>query len=265
MNDSPSLSPSAPPAVSPLADSAPPQPPPLSEAARIVNTYAAPSLTFTDIRRKASWWAPWLLASIIGSLFMFSVSRQIGWQQVAQNSIAQSSPAQQDRMEHAAPQQQTAIIAQIAGFIKYTAFVGPIIGLIVTLIVAAVLLGTVNFLFAGRSTFAEMFAMVNYAYLPTVLKYLLGIVMLYVAPNPDRFNLQNPVGTNLGFYLDPASPKWLLSLAGSADIVTIWIVVLMILGCAILGRISRGKAAAAVLGWWALIILFSTARAAITG
>jgi hypothetical protein len=262
MNDSPIVSqPGLPVSSVPASDPNPP----LSEAARIVNAYAAPSLTFYDIRRKATWWAPWLLGALVGFAFMFSVSREIGWTQVAQNAMAQAPAAQQDQFSRATPAQQAATLHQIASFTRIAAFTGPVIGLLAALVVAVVLLGTVNFLFGGAATFAGMFAMVNYAYLPVVLKYLLGIVMLYVAPNPERFNLQNPVGTNIAFYLDPSSPKWLLSLGTSADIVTIWIAVLMVLGCSIVGRISRGKAAAAVLGWWAFIIVASTAWAAIRG
>jgi len=40
------------PPVSALA----PETVPLSEGARIVNTFIAPSKTFTDLRRNASWW-----------------------------------------------------------------------------------------------------------------------------------------------------------------------------------------------------------------
>ena len=35
--------------------------PPMSEGARIINTFIAPSKTFTDLRRSAAWWAPFLL------------------------------------------------------------------------------------------------------------------------------------------------------------------------------------------------------------
>ncbi len=41
------------------------EPAPLSEPARILNTFIAPSKTFTDLQRKSSWWAPWLLISIV--------------------------------------------------------------------------------------------------------------------------------------------------------------------------------------------------------
>ena len=41
--------------------------PKMSEMGRLLNVFGAPSKTFADIRRNASWWAPWL----IGALFFF--------------------------------------------------------------------------------------------------------------------------------------------------------------------------------------------------
>src|SRR5579862_9748343 len=54
-----------------LASTADPESPPLSESARIVDIFIAPSKTFTDLHRNASWWAPWLLISISSLAFVF--------------------------------------------------------------------------------------------------------------------------------------------------------------------------------------------------
>jgi hypothetical protein len=70
-----------------------PEPAPLSEGARILNTFAAPSKTFTDLRRNASWWAPWLLLSAVSILFFYVMDRQIGFDQISKNEISRSSRA----------------------------------------------------------------------------------------------------------------------------------------------------------------------------
>src|SRR5580693_5040017 len=71
------------------------EPAPLSEGARIVNTFIAPSKTFTDLRRNASWWGPWLLISIFALVFIYSMGRQIGFDQISRNEIANSPRADQ--------------------------------------------------------------------------------------------------------------------------------------------------------------------------
>ncbi len=237
---------------------------PLSEVERIVDTYVAPSKTFTDIRRSARWWGPYILSILVSVLFTFAMAQRIGWDRVAQNTLAQS-PSQQQRMENMTPEQRATMVGQVAAAIKYTAYATPVIALLVLLIVSAVLLGTINFIFGGQARFGQMFAVVNYAYLPNVLKYLFAAVMLYVAPDPDRFNIQNPVGTNPGFFLEPDTSKWISSLLSSIDLFSIWIVVLLVIGCAIVGRVRRGQAATAVVGWYVLATLIGAAWAGIRG
>src|ERR1700726_5086778 len=77
------------------ADMPSPEAAALSEGARIINTFIAPSKTFTDLRRNASWWGPWLLISICALIFVYSMSRQVGFEQISKNEIAHSSRAEQ--------------------------------------------------------------------------------------------------------------------------------------------------------------------------
>jgi hypothetical protein len=61
----------------PVASSPAPEAAPLSEGSRIINTFIAPSKTFTDLRRSAMWWAPWLLISIFSVALIFTIGKQI--------------------------------------------------------------------------------------------------------------------------------------------------------------------------------------------
>src|SRR5579863_8162992 len=77
------------------AAAAAPTAPPLSEAARIVNTFIAPSKTFTDLRRSAAWWGPWILISILSVAFMFTVGKQVTFEQASKNQVEHSRRAEQ--------------------------------------------------------------------------------------------------------------------------------------------------------------------------
>ena len=108
MAASPVLPPSP---VSPATPASKPEAPRLSEGARILNTFIAPSKTFTDLRRNASWWGPWLLISICSLLFVYAMGRQIGFEQISKNQVAHSSRAEQfDKLppEQQAKQEQRA-------------------------------------------------------------------------------------------------------------------------------------------------------------
>lgn len=76
-----------PPAAVPAAT---PESAPLSQGARLINTFIAPSKTFTDLNRSASWWAPWIVISILSLLFIYTMGRQIGFDQISRNQIAHS-------------------------------------------------------------------------------------------------------------------------------------------------------------------------------
>ena len=59
--------------VLPASPAPTPETAPLSEGARIVNTFIAPSKTFTDLRRSASWWAPWILIAVFAIVNIYAM------------------------------------------------------------------------------------------------------------------------------------------------------------------------------------------------
>jgi hypothetical protein len=54
-------------------------------------------------------------------------------------------------------------------------------------------------------------------------------------------------------------------LASSLDFTTIWYLVLMGMGTAIVAGVKRASGYIAVFGWWAIIVLFGVGMAAIRG
>jgi hypothetical protein len=48
------------------------------------------------------------------------------------------------------------------------------------------------------------------------------------------------------------------------DVIGIWNLVLLVIGTSIVAKVSRGKAAAVVVGWWVLIFIVSVVSAAMT-
>lgn len=226
---------------------------PLGQVQRVVDTFVAPSKTFTDIRRSASWWLPWIIGVVVTLGLGYSIQSRITWEK-AYDNILKQSPKQMERIEQQTPDQQ-AHTKQIAAKFTSTIFwATPALGLIFTVVIAAILLATINFGFGGTSKFSQMFALVMYAYLPLSIKAILGIVTIFAGVDPDSFNLNNYVGTNIGYYLPADFSKPLMALATSLDLFSIWCAILLTIGCAIVGNVKKGKAATAVFGWWILII-----------
>ncbi|HTV81379.1 MAG TPA: YIP1 family protein [Acidobacteriaceae bacterium] len=236
---------------------------PLSQVQRVVDTFVAPTKTFQDVQRSANWLLPYIIGIVVTLGLGFAVQQKIGWTQTYQNILKQS-PKQMERIEQLPPAQQTRAVTMGTNITKYIFWATPAVALIVALIAAAVLLGTINFGFGGRAKFGQMMAVWMYATLPWSIQGLLGIVTVYAGVDPEAFNLKNFVGTNIGYYLPQDLPKWLIALGTALDATTIWALILLTIGCAIIGKVKRGQAAAAVWGWWVVIVALKVVGAMFT-
>ena len=234
----------------------PPEVPALSQSQRILNVFSAPSKTFTDIRRSASWWAPWLLISIVGLAFLGVVDRQIGFDQVSKNEIAHSPKRaeQFDKLPADQQRQQLQIATKITRIISYSI---PALNLLIFVIMAAALMGTFNFAAGASVRFKTALAIVVYAGLPGIIGALLGIVSLFAGVDPEGFNINNPVATNPAYFMDPSLNKFAYAMLSALDVFTIWSIVLMGIGFACNSKVKRSTAILIVLGWYVFYKLVS--------
>jgi hypothetical protein len=96
---------------------------------------------------------------------------------------------------------------------------------------------------------------------------LLGAVVIFVAGEPDTFNIKNFAPTNLAAFLFPnpaEANKALYALTSWMDAITIWTLVLLGIGIATVAGVKRSSGYIAVFGWWAIFILFSVGVALAT-
>jgi Yip1 domain len=240
-------------AASPLPPISAPAPAPepgrLSEGARIVDTFIAPSKTFTDLRRNASWWAPWLLISIFALIFVYSIDRQIGFEQISKNAVAQSARA--DQFDKLPPDQQEKQLRVTSAFVRYLSYGTPVTIPIFFAIAAVVLWVTFRFATGADVAFKTAYAIVFYASLPGIIGSILGTISLYAGVNPEGFDINNPVATNLAHVLDKATTgKFIYSFASALDLISIWTIVLMGIGFSSTSKVKRGTAIALVAGWY---------------
>jgi hypothetical protein len=238
----------------------------LTQWQRVLDTFTAPSKTFEDIKRgNKSWWLPLIVGALFTYALFGAITQKIGIQQAVDNQI-RMDPKAQERMAQASPEQrQTA--EKISIGITEAAFLGsPILAIPFVAIMSLGLLGTINFGFGGRAKFASIFAVFYYAWLPQAIKALLGTIVIYAGMAPESFNIKNFAPTNLGAFLDPVETnKALYTLATSLDAVTIWTLVLLGMGAAIVAGVKRSSGLIAVFGWWAIFVLIGVGWNAIMG
>lgn len=240
---------------------------PLNEFQRIVDTFVAPSKTFTDILRSAAWWGPFLVLILVTLAFSWTVQKKVGWDVAFDNQV-RINPKAAQRVEQAQanmpPDRIAAMRSAQTKITEYTSYGRPLLTLLFTAITALLVWPTINFGFGGRAKFSTIFAVFMYtALISEGLRYLLAIIALFAGVAPDSFLLPDPVGTNLGYYLAGGdSPYWLVVFGMFIDVFGIWALVLSVIGCSIVGHVKRGAAAAAVVGWWAIFALLMTGLAA---
>jgi Yip1 domain len=238
----------------------PPDEPPLSEGARIIDTFIAPSKTFTDLRRNSSWWAPWLLISLVSLLFVFVMGKQIGFEQISKNSIVQSSRA--DQFEKLPADQQAKQLELTTAITRYISYSIPLIQLLSFVVIAAVLMAAFNFGAGASVPFKTSMAIVTYGSLPGIIGAVLGIISMFAGVDPAGFNAQNPVATNPAHFMDPTANKFLYGMASALDVFIIWHIVLMGIGFSSNSKVKRSTAIALVAGLYLLYKVVSAGLAA---
>ena len=232
----------------------------LSQAERVVDTFVAPSRTFADILRDTSWWLPFVLLLMVTLGVTYTMDRKVGFERVSENQV-HLSPKTEEQMSQLTPEQRASRMAISAKITRYISYTSPLLILLFSAIGALVLWGSFNFGLGARTTFGQMFAVWIYASLPRLLAGLLTMVTLIFGSNAESFNIKEPVGTNIGYYLPDAAP-WLKAALGFVDVIGLWNLALLILGTSIVARVKLGSAAAVVVGWWLLGLLLSVGAAA---
>jgi hypothetical protein len=229
---------------------------PLNEIQRCVDTFIAPSKTARDIVRSGAWWGPFIVLVIISIAFSFTVGKKIGWAAVYDNQISQN-PKMKEMIQNLPADQQ--VVARQKGIARqpFSAYGAPVISLIFTAIFALLVWPTINFGFGGTAKYGKIFAVFVYSNLIGYgARFLLAMIAVFAGLSPESFNITNPVGTNVGYYLaGGGSPLWLVTLGTFFDIFGIWALVFSVIGCAVVGRVKTSSAAIAIFGWWVLFML----------
>ncbi|MES2392475.1 MAG: YIP1 family protein [Acidobacteriota bacterium] len=237
--------------------------PGLSQGERVVDTFLAPSKTFTDILRSSSWWLPLVIMAVFTMASGFAIGKKVGWDAVAEQQMTKS-PTAADRFEQMPPDQRTLAVNRVAKTMPFFTYGAFVIILIFVALHALLLWASFNFGLGAKTSFGQVFAVIMYAGLPKLFISLLTIILLFAGVGTDGFVLDNPVGTNLGYFLPSTMPA--LKAAGSfIDVFGLWSLALLVIGMAIISKKKIGSSAMVVVGWWVVGMLLAVGAAAVFG
>lgn len=235
--------------VPPAVPAPVPPTPALSEGERLVDTFIAPSKTFTDLRRSAAWWAPWLVIAALSLISIYAIGKQVTFEQVTKNTIAHSKRA--DQFDKLPPETQASQLATQAKIFSVIAYCNPIVLLLFALLATLPVWMTFKFALSAETSFGQGFAITMYAWLPGAIGAILLTIALFAGVNPEGFDINNPVGVNLAYYLDQdTTGKFIRTLASALDVLTIWSLILIGIGYSCTSKVKRSTAIIVVVAWY---------------
>lgn len=225
---------------------------------RLWMMFTSPGEVFSDITVKPTWVLLMVILVLLGVGVQLVIAPHIDTEATIRARMA-------DRADELTEAQMERIVEQAERFGKF----GPIIGLVVAPIawalMAAVFLVMLKMV-GSEADYVRSLSTTLHAYWPPTLValVLMGALVQRVGKVPQE-ELGNIVKANLGAFLSPDTASWLKAAAGTISIFNIWAVVLLIIGFATVGKISRGKAAVVALVPWGLWIVVKAVIGAVTG
>lgn len=228
----------------------------LSEPERIIDTFIAPSKTFNDIRRNASWWVPVVLLMIVSIALSVVIVKKVDFKEVVRDSIQNSPRASQ--FEQMSPEDRERAYEQGATLSRVIVYVVWLFSLVGILLTALMMIGVFNFGFGAKLDYKHCLAISAYGSLPEIVGALLFLIVI-LSVDPSSFNIQNPLATNIAYFFDPSNGQhyWYRMLR-KIDVIRIWSLGLMALGVSKNSKVTFGAAFSAAFGVFLVVaLLFS--------
>ncbi len=232
----------------------------LGQVERVVDAFMAPTKTFTDILRSASWWLPFVLMVVFSCASNYTVAKQVGFERVYENQL-HNAPKQEDALNQLSPDERAKRVAIGVKITQSVTYAVPVFLVVGFAFYALVLWGSFNFGLGATAKFGQVMAVCFYAALPYLITNILTIVMLLFGGNAEAFDIKNPVGTNPAYYMPDASPV-VRALANRLDLIQLWTLGLTVLGMATITRKTVMQSAMIVVGFWVVVTLVTIGFAA---
>jgi len=238
----------------------------------LTGTLLSPGETFADVNRKPTWIAPMIVAvvTVLASAFFFQWRVNPDWDTIFRNQIKK----RMERSNQSLTQDQMDAQVKISkSFAKFF----PIIGAVVTPVIYVILAGifALGLMFIqAKATFKKILSVV--AWSSAAIGIVLAVVTMASLMVRDEESLRSIdptqgagiVPSNLAAFLPSETSAVIKSLAASLDVFTIWTCILFAIGFAgIAGsrKITTGKTATVVFGFWAVYVLAKAGWAAMFG
>ncbi|HOC42049.1 MAG TPA: YIP1 family protein [Thermoanaerobaculales bacterium] len=228
----------------------------LSAAQRSWTVFASPTRVFSDIAIKPSWVLCLVLMALLAVAVQFVVLPHLDNEATLRARLG-------ERADGVSDEQIERMVEQGEKFARFA----PIIGLVVSPIAFAIMAAIFFILLkivGSDVDYQRAFSTTLHAYWPpsVVASVLTAALIQRVGKIPQQ-EFANVVKSHPGAFLPADAPAWLTAAASTVSVFNIWIVVLLIIGFRVVGRVSTGKAVVAALVPWLVWLAAKAGLAAI--
>ncbi len=236
-------------------DFTPPTPPEQTNSfERIAGVFFDPGATFASIVRKPDFVVP------IGLIAFFAViGGVLAGLRIDTAALMREALQNNPRMSPEMIEKQAKFMG---GFMKVAFFCAPFFSIISLVIIAGIVFAAFK-VFGGDGEFPQALSITAYAWMPMMIKGVLGTVLLLAKKSISLDMLKNPIASNIGYFISMKAHPVLATFLSSFDLFSIWYLVLLTIGFAAMSRFSRTKSAAIIVSLWAVVVFFQVAGAAL--
>jgi hypothetical protein len=216
---------------------------------RVIRMFHQPTAVFQELALTPTWLPPLIVILVFAIGAQLVIAPRIDMDATVRESLGERA----EEMSDAQIDQTVAVGSKIG---RISMFASPVAIPILYLLVSGVYF--LGLKVTGSDTeYKSVFATVLHAILPpAVISSVLMTVIAFKKTGFTAMDLEGMVKSNLGAFLSPDAPKALAALAKLVDVFNVWQWVLLVIGLAIVGKVSRGKATGIVVvvwGGWAVI------------
>ncbi len=205
----------------------------------------APATVFAR-RANGNFWIPLLVVTVILGTLLLVNGRVWDAIMTAESQRAMAVLAQNPDMTP----EMMAQVEQFQGTSRTLTKVVMVVAVPFIVFFIGVLTWLVGKMFGAEQTFNAALVVGAYAYVPKIIDAVLAGVQGFFL-DASQLDGKYRVTLGPGRFLDPDTTSPLMvEVLGRLDVFTIWVTVLLAIGLAVTGRISRGKAAMAAVVIW---------------
>jgi hypothetical protein len=217
-----------------------------SAVQRLWMMFMSPGEVFADIGIKPTWAVLLAVLVILGIAYQAVVVPHVDIEGTIRARVAE--------------QDQPVSESQIQGAVKFAeviARLGPVIVPVFWMVIAATFFFLMLKLVGSEADYPRAFSTTLHAYWPpTIVALVLTSILIQKVGKVQEDELARLVKANIGAFMSPDAPAWLTSVASTISVFNLWAVILLFMGFATVGKLSKGKAAAvALVPWVAWIIV----------